>query len=248
MELNKELDVQGNFLFKYRGTLPLVVLFLGISVHAFQVWQLAKSGKASAESDYYDLICLGVCLLGLLIRILTVGYTPRNTSGRNTEVQLADQLNTSGMYSIVRHPLYVGNFFMWLGVAMLTEHTWFIVSFVLLYWLYYERIMFTEERFISRKFGENFQEWASKTPAIIPSVFSWQCPNQHFSIRKVLRQEKNGLFAIFLLFFIFDTVAEYIMYGNVKFRNEEWLILCLASGVIYLFLRILKRNTSLLRD
>ena len=36
-------------------------------------------------------------------------YT-KNTSGRNTHDQVADSLNTSGIYSIVRHPLYVGNF------------------------------------------------------------------------------------------------------------------------------------------
>jgi protein-S-isoprenylcysteine O-methyltransferase Ste14 len=248
MGLSKELDVQGNFLFKYRGTLPLVALFFGIIVHAFEVWELTKSGKVGGGTEEYTLVCLGVCFLGLFIRILTVGYTPKNTSGRNTEVQLADQLNTSGMYSIVRHPLYVGNFFMWLGVAMLTAHVWFIISFVLVYWLYYERIMFTEEQFISGKFGENFHDWAAKTPAIIPSVFSWKGPNQHFSVRKVLRQEKNGLFAIFLLFFIFDSVAEYIRYGNVQFRNIEWLILFVSSGVLYLVLRTLKRNTALLQD
>lgn len=248
MELEKELDVQGNFLFKHRGTLPLIALLLGISVHAFEVRQSAMDGSVNKETSSYELVCLAVCLFGLFIRVLTVGYTPKNTSGRNTATQLADQLNTSGMYSIVRHPLYLGNFFMWLGVAMLTGHSWFIVSFALLYWIYYERIMLAEERFISRKFGDNFRQWASRTPAIIPSVFSWRWPNQYFSVRKVLRQEKNGLFAIFLLFFVFDVVAEYVIYHTIRFRNEEWLILCLASGMIYLFLRFLKRNTSLLRD
>jgi protein-S-isoprenylcysteine O-methyltransferase Ste14 len=248
MELNKELDVQGNFLFKYRGILPLIALGLGIAVHAYEASQLSASGKKDIGPEYYDFICLGVCFLGLIIRILTVGFTPKNTSGRNTDVQLADQLNTSGMYSIVRHPLYVGNFFMWLGVAMLTGHTWFVISFTLLYWLYYERIMFTEERFISRKFGDYFQEWAAKTPAIIPYLQQWKNPDRSFSLRKVLRQEKNGFFAIFLLFFIFDSVGEYMAYGNIEFRNLHWLVLCLASGVIYLVLKIVKRKTDLLKD
>ena len=58
-----------------------------------------------------EMIFLAVSLLGEAIRIITVGHAPRNTSGRNTtEGQVADVINTSGIYSIIRHPLYVGNF------------------------------------------------------------------------------------------------------------------------------------------
>uniref|UniRef100_A0A7C3Z7K4 DUF1295 domain-containing protein n=1 Tax=Desulfobacca acetoxidans TaxID=60893 RepID=A0A7C3Z7K4_9BACT len=31
--------------------------------------------------------------------------------------QLQKVWKTSGMYAIVRHPLYLGNFFMWLGLT-----------------------------------------------------------------------------------------------------------------------------------
>ncbi|GAB3172305.1 methyltransferase family protein [Telluribacter humicola] len=248
MELVKELDKQGNFLFKYRGILPLIILVVGLGVYAYEVWEAAGAYRINFEDNEYEFLCLAVALLGLVIRILTVGFTPRNTSGRNTEQQVADTLNTSGMYSTVRHPLYVGNFFMWLGVAMLTQHTWFIVAFVLLYWLYYERIMFTEEKFISSKFGTKFYEWAARTPAIIPNPSKWRNPDLQFNLKKVLRQEKNGLFAVFLLFFVFDTVGEYITYGDVSFRNSHWLVLCIASGVLYLVLKLLKNHTQVLRD
>lgn len=245
MELIKELDKQGNFLFRYRGTLPIIVLLLGLSVEAYVTWK-SNTNAADFHSSQYEYFCLIVALVGLVIRILAVGYAQKNTSGRNTEEQVADYLNTSGMYSIVRHPLYVGNFFMWLGVAMLTEHTWFIIAFSLAYWLYYERIMYAEEQFIARKFGARFTEWAARTPAIIPAVGKWHNPDLKFSTKKVLRQEKNGFAAIFILFFLFDIMSEYIIYGSVEFRNDHWLILCIASCVIYFVLKMLKNNTKLL--
>lgn len=244
MELIKEFDRQGNYLFKYRGTLPLVVLGLGMAVFIYMVWQHHAPNQYT--SDGYQFLCLAIALFGQVIRILTVGFTPKNTSGRNTEQQVADALNTSGIYSVVRHPLYVGNFFMWLGVAMLTANTWFIVAFVLMYWLYYERIMYTEEQFIEGKFGESFRAWAAKTPAIIPKFSQWKNPNLEFSLRKVLRQEKNGFAAIFILFLLFDVVGEYIQYGNVAFRNAHWLILAVASAALYIVLKILKNNTKIL--
>ena len=246
MALIKELDRQGNFLFKYRGTLPIIILILGLSVYIYKTWEFSRTHAGEYISDGYAFICLGVALLGLVIRVLAVGYAQKNTSGRNTSQQVADNLNTCGMYSIVRHPLYVGNFFMWLGVAMLTQHTWFIVAFTLLYWLYYERIMYAEEQFISKKFGNKYFEWSAKTPAIIPAPAKWSNPNLEFSTKKVLRQEKNGFAAIFVLFFLFDCVGEYIIHGDIQFRNLHWLILCIASCVIYFTLKVLKNNTTIL--
>ncbi len=244
MELIKELDKQGNFLFKYRGTLPIIILVLGISVHAYYKWQTGSYATISYIDNTYEFICLAVALFGLWIRVLTIGYAQKNTSGRNTATQVADYLNTSGMYSTVRHPLYVGNFFMWLGVAMLTQHTWFIISFILAYWLYYERIMYAEEQFISKKFGKLFTDWAAITPAMIPNLSKWNNPDLEFSTKKVLRQEKNGFAAIFILFFLFDIVAEYFTYGDIEFRNVHWLVLCIISIVIYYILKFLK-NTLL---
>lgn len=247
MELIKEFDRQGNWLFKYRGILPLLILVVGLAVYAYLVWKNSRISAAEYTSDEYQLVCLVVALFGQVIRILTVGYTPKNTSGRNTEEQVADTLNTSGIYSVVRHPLYVGNFFMWLGIAMLTQDTWFIVAFILMYWMYYERIMYTEEQFIESKFGDTFRNWARQTPAIIPYFGQWKNSNLEFSLKKVLRQEKNGFAAIFLLFLLFDIVGEYIIYGNIAFRNQHWLILGIGSGVLYLILKFLKNNTKILQ-
>ncbi len=115
------------------------------------------------------MIFLGVSLFGEAIRIYTVGFAPENTSGRNTEAgQIADELNMTGIYSLVRHPLYVGNFFMWLGPVLFLRSVVFAVFFVLVYWLYYERIMFAEEQFLRRKFGETYDKWSEKVSAFIP--------------------------------------------------------------------------------
>ena len=36
------------------------------------------------------------------------------TSGKNTAKQIAESLNTSGIYSVLRNPLYLANFLNWL--------------------------------------------------------------------------------------------------------------------------------------
>ncbi|MGJ1361130.1 methyltransferase family protein [Sphingobacterium spiritivorum] len=163
MALKEEFERQGNWLFKYRSYLPIGILMITLLV---LVYESLLNKKLVFCSTTYDIICLGIGIIGLAIRVYTVGYTPKNTSGRNThQGQVGDTLNKTGIYSIVRHPLYLGNFFMWLGAAMLTANIWFVAAFILFYWIYYERIMFTEEQFLERKFGETNHQIATNENA-----------------------------------------------------------------------------------
>ncbi|MGV3685115.1 MAG: methyltransferase family protein [Daejeonella sp.] len=247
MALIEQMESQGNWLFKHRGILPLIVFVVGALLFLQnesdpKYWTL----EGTPYEMSYELSCLLVSLLGLVIRIYTVGFSADNTSGRNTERQVADVLNTKGIYSTMRNPLYVGNFFMWLGIAMLTGHFWFTFSFILFYFLYYERIIFTEEQFLRNKFGSTYLNWASKTPIIIPNFSSFVKPDNKFSWKKVLRQEKNGLAALFLIFCLFDISGELVKRN--RDYNEGLLIAGALSVVIYLVLKYLKYNTSLLKE
>lgn len=244
MALKEELEIQGNWLFKYRSYLPIVILLIGLLVF---IQANYHTKPANICNSYYATLCLFVSLTGLAIRIYTIGYTPKNTSGRNTgEGQVADELNTTGIYSMVRHPLYFGNFFMWLGIALLTENIWFIVSFVLFYWIYYERIMFAEEQFLERKFGEGYKKWADNVPAFIPKMGLFNKPTLSFSLKKVLKKEKNGLFAVFLIFTAFNIIGEWLK-QHTHF-NYFFLIGCIATMLIYVVLKILKMKTAYLNN
>jgi len=245
MALQKEFKTQGDFLFRNRSYFP--ILFLGIGLIVFLYGEYIEPfHDQKIETDYYELVCLSFSLLGLFIRIFTVGYTPKNTSGRNTtEGQLANELNTTGMYSLVRHPLYLGNFLMWLGVAMLTENSWFTVAFIFVYWLYYERIMFAEESFLINKFGDDYLKWASHTPAFLPNLKKYIRPKYRFCIIKVLKKEKNGFSAIFLLFWLFDWSGSQVEAKALNFQLNFWFYAALASSIIYLTIKVMKKRNML---
>ena len=103
---------------------------------------------------------------------------PKDTSRRNTGRPQAETLNTTGLYSVVRHPLYLGNYLMWLGVALFPGAWWAPVIVSLVFWLYYERIMFAEEEFLRRQFGEHYTAWAAATPAFLPRLGRWRSPGR----------------------------------------------------------------------
>ena len=247
MALQEEMESQGNFLFKHRGTFPIIILVIGFFIFLqTKMNSETLSNETLIQENTYQYICLFISLFGLIIRSYTVGHTPANTSGRNTSGQLADVLNSTGIYSIVRHPLYLGNFFMWLGVAMLTFNFWFIIAFIFIYWVYYERIMFAEEQFLRKKFGTTYTLWAIQTPAFIPAFKQFEKPGLPFSWKKVLKKEKNGLVAVFLIFFIFYAAGCYVT--NQKINNLFLIYSCLISVILYIFLKYLKKYTKVLDE
>ncbi|MBS4014577.1 MAG: DUF1295 domain-containing protein [Bacteroidetes bacterium] len=247
MALIEEFEKQGNWLFRYRGYLPLIILIAGGIVFAYtELYPESFYIKTSPYRNYFEWFCIAVSIYGLLVRIYTVGHTPKNTSGRNVKGQIADTLNTSGIYSVVRHPLYFGNFFMWLGPALLIGHPWFVVVFCFFYWVYYERIMFAEEQFLRGKFGETYTDWAKNVPAFIPAFRKFKKPNMAFNYKKVIRKEKNGLVAVFLIFSAFNFAGQHI--GEQEGYNLPLLYTAAAVVVLYIGIRIIQKLSSVLNE
>ena len=234
----------GNWLFQRRSWLPLVLyVFMVILIWQTKEEALPYSFGWTFQSLPWMMICLIISSLGLLIRILTIGFTPKNTSGRNTKGQVADALNSSGIYATVRHPLYVGNYLMWLGLVLYVGNFWFVIIVSLIYWLYYERIMFAEEAFLRNKFGEQYVKWAEKVPAFIPKLSKWSKANLSFSIKNVLKREYNGLMNMVISFALINFLKHWFYFQQFN-MDTFWKILTPLIIILALTLRTISKKTK----
>jgi protein-S-isoprenylcysteine O-methyltransferase Ste14 len=237
MALVHEFENSGNWLFKRRSWLPVLMVVAGI-------FMMYIGNRQAILFDMRDeLIFLGVSLAGEIIRILTVGFAPKNTSGRNTvNGQLADELNVTGIYSIIRHPLYLGNFFMWLGPVLFIRSIWVVVIFGMTYWIYYERIMFAEEQFLRKKFGEAYDKWSETVGSFIPKSFNYIPTKLAFSIKNVLKREYNSFVNIFVIFILMDVTRNYFLSGRIYF-TPLWIYLTASSIIIWAVIRTIHKKT-----
>lgn len=248
MNLHDLLVRQGGFLFRWRSYFPLLMIFPGIA--ALSHSEMIEDYLGDTLEDIVVFISYLISLAGLALRCYTVGTAAPGTSGRNTQAQRADTLNTTSMYSIVRNPLYLGNFIIIVGLLFSFKVWWFILIGLMAYWIYIERIIATEERYLTEKFGTEYTEWASRTPIFIPRLDLWQKPVQPFNLKKVLRSEYNGLMVIGAAFFVIEFFAD-IFFEKEEFWSwlrEDWVwlfqfVLCAA---IFSCLRYLKKRTRLL--
>ncbi|MBK6765946.1 MAG: hypothetical protein IPG71_06345 [bacterium] len=243
--LHKEMCRHGQFLFRYRSYLPLLLVPFGI-------WQLsnykAYIGGSHTTDMVWDFACFGLALLGSLIRFLSACYAQAGTSGRNTSAgQVAEAVNTKGMYSLCRHPLYLGNLIMYTAALLFTKSPWFAAAGALALLLYYERIIATEESYLEAKFGQAYSDWAAATPCLIPRFRRWLKPQLKFSFRTGLRSEFYSVVAIVVVFYVLDLFEHYFVEGIFR-ADTAWNILLAISLVAFVVLRFMRKHTRLLEE
>ena len=102
MALQEQLQRQGDYLFKYRGYLPIIFLVFALAVRGhYMHYGSNNSAVISSISAFMQSIAFYVGLFGIIVRLYTVGFTPKNTSGRNTkEGQIANVLNTTEGFTL----------------------------------------------------------------------------------------------------------------------------------------------------
>jgi len=248
--IRNKLPRHGRVLFRWRSYLPLVLLIPGVLI--------LQSAPAIADvygegiEEYWLGLCFLVSSSGLLIRAITVGFIPTGTSGRNTKRFRADVLNTTGMYSVCRNPLYLGNFLAIFGLVLAFQNIWFAALSVLAYSLYIERVIAAEEEYLVEKYGQQYREWAERTPLIIPRPSLWKKADLSFSFKTVLKREYSGVLALTLCFFTFefvtDVFVEHEPLANWIYRDWQWVALLVFGLMTFVVLRSLKKFTRVLKE
>ena len=237
MALIHSLEKSGNVLFKYRGQIPVILFLMAIPVLYFTDYTYVSEGAVMI----FTFVAITLSIAGFMVRSYAIGTTPKGTSGRNRDEQVAESLNTTGIYSIVRHPLYLGNYLMWIGIVVFSFNFYFIIIVSLLFWLYYERIMFAEERFLERKFGAAYLDWSKQVPAFIPAFSKFKKSLYPFSFKSVLRREYSGVAATAIGFTFIDVLRNYFLTGEIVWKLTS-VYVTIAAILLALILRTLKHN------
>jgi protein-S-isoprenylcysteine O-methyltransferase Ste14 len=243
MTILEQFVRDGDRLFRWRSYFPLVlvpVLVAGVFLEG------PPFGAVGAERAW-EVFSAAVALSGLAIRVWAVGTAPRGTSERSTSRPRASQLRTTGLYSMVRHPLYLANGIMALGIGLFPG-VWYLPPIVVLgALLYYERIAAREEQFLDGLFGPAFREWASRVPAIVPRLAGWVPSTTAVSWRKILRGEFYGLLVITASVFVLD-IAQAWSRSRTFASDPLWTWVFAATAAMFLVARTLKKHTRVLAD
>ena len=233
----------GDALFRWRSYLPLGLLpLVGLAI----LRATYPFGTEAADLAW-EACCVGLSLAGMALRIWTVGVAAHGTSGRNTRKQKAETLNTTGPYSLIRHPLYLANGIIVMGLALF-PHTWLLPPAVAaLTLLYYSLIAWREEVFLRTRFGLVWEQWAERVPRLWPALGHFVPAARPWRWREALRREYHGLTLVLVLPFVLD-VAEDLHETGAFDLDPVWTVIAAIGLVFYVTVRLLTKRTRLLRS
>ena len=217
------------WIFRWRSYVPLgAVAGLGLGL-----WW----GLAAPPSTVRFWLAGGFLLsaAGLAVRLHAVGHAPPGTSGRHRR-QHAAALNTFGIYSLLRHPLYLGNILIWAGVSLTSGWPAGAAVSTVLGALMFHSIARLEDAFLHESFGAAHEEWASVTPAFVPKPALWRPTREPFRWPRAVASEYSTLHSIGLLALLFAALRAAAEGGGVP-SGTWWALFAMNSG-LYLALRL----------
>jgi len=153
-------DLTGEYAFGDMGQLILLVIFLVVWIADSFVFKYSTF-LTQYISNY---IRVPIALIILTISGLLAGF------GLNTvfeKTRKEPQVITTGVFSIVRHPIYLGSILLYLGfillsLSLLSTLVWFIII------IFYYMISRHEEKLLTQRFGSVYEEYKKKVPMLFP--------------------------------------------------------------------------------
>lgn len=140
-------------------------------------------------------VALVLMLSGALLRTAALGV-----------IHKRERLAATGVYSLCRHPLYVGTILLVFGACALIPQPLYAVAALLYFLAFYPLTIAKEEFQNAVRFGSAFDAYRGATPLVLP-VGRWR-PTEGFDWRRAIWKGGAGALACVLLAF---TTAEVLL-------------------------------------
>ena len=153
-------DLTGEHAFSDMGQLIFLVVFLIVWIADSFVFKYSTF-LTQYVSNY---IRVPIALIVLVISGL-LAWTGLKIVFRETREE--PQVITTGVFSIVRHPIYLSSILLYLGFILLSLSlfstlVWFIII------IFYYMISRYEEKLLMQRFGSAYEEYKKKVPMLLP--------------------------------------------------------------------------------
>jgi len=153
-------DLTGEHALSDIGQLILLVIFLVVWVADSFVFKYSTF-LTQYVSNY---IRVPIALIILVISGLLAWAGLKIVFGETRE---EPQIITTGVFSIVRHPIYLGSILLYIGLILLTLSLLSVLVWILIIVFYY-MISRYEERLLTQRFGLVYEEYKKKIPMLFP--------------------------------------------------------------------------------
>lgn len=131
------------------------------------------------------------------------------------------KLTVSGPYCYTRNPMYIGRFFLMLGMVMMTWNAYIVVAFVILFAIYAHLRVQREEPRLRELFAADYQHYCSEVRRWLPKLKAYSKAEPRRASWACVRENHEDIhFAalIVILAALFFRILEYPRLWNSLFK------------------------------
>jgi protein-S-isoprenylcysteine O-methyltransferase Ste14 len=149
----------------------LWLLYISISVGYFLSFSIGatKIGRIY-HWDVFFVIGMVLIAVGLIIRILSILTLKQYFTYSVVQVENHKLIET-GLYKSIRHPGYLGQLIIFLGISISLSNWLSIVLMMIPITIGYLYRIITEEKFMLEQMGENYLNYKHRTKRLIPKIY-----------------------------------------------------------------------------
>jgi protein-S-isoprenylcysteine O-methyltransferase Ste14 len=161
--------------------------------------------------DSLGLIMLVTCILGRIYCTLQIGGH-KNASLVNT-----------GIYSVVRNPLYFFSFIGTLGIGVVSNQITVCALIVASFFIVYLPLIAREEKFLSERFGATYTAYLNIVPRLIPNFSLYRMPSGPMTVNlDTLHSALRDALWWLLPFIVFETIEWAQQNGLIHSFGTVW--------------------------
>lgn len=141
--------------------IPPPLIYIAVFLTAVLIQRFVHLNNSFFVTTASRVIGSVMLLIGLIFNIpaLRQFFKTKNTL---ITIKPANSLQTSGIYSVSRNPMYVSLVFFYLGISFFVGNWWNFILFPLLILIVQEYVIKREEKYLVRKFGEEYIAYKTK--------------------------------------------------------------------------------------
>jgi protein-S-isoprenylcysteine O-methyltransferase Ste14 len=161
---NREIVKSGD-----KGSIWLLTISITIGYWLSFIIAATKTGRIYYWNIFFAIGSI-IALTGLIIRVTSILQLKQHFTYTVTKIENHELIET-GLYKIIRHPGYLGQIIIFMGIATCLSNWLSILLMVIPVLLGYHNRINVEEKFMAEQLGQKYLDYRNRTKRLIPAIY-----------------------------------------------------------------------------
>jgi protein-S-isoprenylcysteine O-methyltransferase Ste14 len=152
-----------------KGSIWLLIITISIGYWLSFIMAATKIGRIYHWNTFF-VIGSFLAIIGLIIRVTSILTLKQQFTYTVTKIE-DHELIESGLYRIIRHPGYLGQLIIFLGISTSLSNWLSILLMIVPVLLGYLNRIIVEEKFMIEQMGQKYIDYQKRTKKLIPMIY-----------------------------------------------------------------------------